>query len=69
MIQLISTVSITQNGENLELSFEPYIRKDKKKIKINQDLGKSSSFTNENNMASCCKKYRKNCKIEISPGC
>lgn len=67
MIQLISTVSITQNGENLELSFEPYIRKDKKKK--NQDLGKSSSFTNENNMASRCKKYRKNCEIEISPGC
>lgn len=30
MIQLISTVSITQNGENPELSFEQYIRKNKK---------------------------------------
>lgn len=30
MIQLTSTVSITQNGENPELSFERYIRKNKK---------------------------------------
>lgn len=30
MIQLTSTVSITQNGENPELSFEQYIRKNKK---------------------------------------
>lgn len=31
MIQLTSTVSITQNGENPELSFEQYIRKNTKK--------------------------------------
>lgn len=30
MIQLTSTVSITQNGENPELSLEQYIRKNKK---------------------------------------
>lgn len=34
MIQLTSTVSITQNGENPELYFEQYIRKNKKKLLI-----------------------------------
>lgn len=65
MIQLTSTVSITQNGENPELSFEQYIRKNKKNLFNNRDLGRLQFVTNGNKMASCYKKYRKNSKIEI----
>lgn len=64
MIQLTSTVSITQNGENPELSFERYIRKNKKNVN-NRDLGRLPSVTNGNKMALWYKKYRKNSKIGI----
>lgn len=64
MIQLTSTVSITQNGENPELYFEQYIRKNKKNP-LNRNLGRLPSVTNGNKMASCNNKYRKNSKTEI----